>query len=353
MLALGVLAPGEVRRSARLERKFHSPHEFLAELHRRGTITRLQAIQIGRGRGHHLVVGPYLLLDRLGAGGMGRVFLARHRRLHRLAALKLVRLDRRHCPVARGRFLREVRLVSRLNHENVVHAYDAGTAHRSLYLAMEYVPGPDLGRVLVSRGALPAGLACEYAQQAAIGLQHIHERGLVHRDLKPSNLGLSSDGRTVKVLDVGLARSNRIGKVASSLSQERRLIGSPDYASPEQVLDSRRVDPRADLYALGCTIYHMLAGHVPFPGGTLIAKALRHLSETPRPIEELRSDLPAGLGDAIRRLMARRRTHRYRTAAEAAAALAPFATRFDGNSLPDVLAANRTATDLPTITSPY
>ena len=285
----------------------------------------MQAVQIGRGRGHHLVVGQYLLLDRLGSGGMGRVFLARHRTLGRLAAIKLVRLDRRHCTITRARFLREVRLVGRLNHENVVHAHDAGIAHNSLYLAMEYVPGSDLGREIVANGALDVGRACEYARQAALGLQHIHDRGLIHRDLKPANLGLASAGRTVKVLDVGLARSNRSGKRDSGLTHARKLMGSPDYAAPEQILDARKVDTRADLYSLGCSLYHMLAGRVPFPAGTAVAKALRHLSESPRPIDEVRADLPAGLGDLVRKLMARRREDRYGTAREVAAALASFA----------------------------
>jgi serine/threonine-protein kinase len=325
LLELGILPEADAELAERLEHRSTTERAFLTELFRLGKVTRLQAIQIGRGRAHHLVVGPYVLLDRLGSGGMGRVFLARHKVLGRLAAVKLIRLDRRKCTVTRTRFLREVRLVGRLNHENVVHALDAGRAHRAFYLAMEYVSGPDLGRVLLSSGGLDAGRACEYARQAALGLQHIHERGLIHRDVKPANLSLSANGRTVKVLDVGLARRQNKLVNASGLSQARRLIGSPDYASPEQVVDSRRADPRADLYALGCTLYHMLGGRVPYPGGTAIAKALRHLSETPTPIEELCPELPEGLGDVLRKLMARKRKHRYRTAAEAAAALAPFA----------------------------
>lgn len=327
--ALGILPKRDAKRAARLERRSASDRAFVTELHRRGLLTRLQAIQVGRGRAHHLVVGPYILLDRLGAGGMGRVFLARHRRLGRLAAVKLIRLDRRHCPTTKARFLREMRLVAELNHANVVHALDAGKAHHAYYLAMEYVPGPDLGSVIRSHGPLEPSRACEYARQAALGLQHIHERGLIHRDIKPSNLGLSANFRHVKVLDVGLARRQSQAPADPGLSQARRLIGSPDYASPEQVLDSRRADPRADLYALGCTLYHLLAGHVPYPGGTPVAKALRHLNETPTPIEELRPDLPAGLGDVLRKLMARRRVDRYGSALEAAAALAPFAATFD------------------------
>jgi eukaryotic-like serine/threonine-protein kinase len=350
LIRLGLLAEDDAGLAHRLERSSFGERHFLAELHRRGKLTRLQTIQAGRGRAHHLAVGPYLLMDRLGSGGMGRVFLARHRNLNRLAAVKLVRLDRRHCPATRGRFLREVRLVSRLNHENVVHAHDAGVAHGSLYLAMEYVPGPDLSRVLLSQGAFEPGPACEYARQAALGLQHIHDRGLIHRDIKPANLGLSANFHTVKVLDVGLARRNRSNWNDSGLSQARRLIGSPDYASPEQVVDSRRVDPRADLYALGCSLYHMLAGRVPFPGGTPVAKAMKHLSESPTPIDELRADLPNGLSEVLARLMARRRTHRFRTAEDAAAALAPFATPFvTGTPVGDTAPYSLASADCPTL----
>jgi serine/threonine protein kinase len=351
LLELGILSEADAKLAARLEQRSTTDRAFVTELHRRGKLTRLQAIQVGRGRARHLVVGPYLLLDRLGSGGMGRVFLARHRVLGRLAAVKLVRYDRRKCAVTRTRFLREVRLIGRLNHENVVHALDAGMAHGAFYLAMEYVHGPDLSRMLVSGGKMDAGRACEYARQAALGLQHIHDRGLIHRDVKPANLSLSANGRTVKVLDVGLARRNNKVVNDAGISQARKLIGSPDYASPEQVLDSRRADPRADLYALGCTLYHMLAGHVPFPGGTPVAKALRHLSETATPIEELRPDLPQGLGDVLRKMMVRKRTHRYRTAAEAAAALAPFAKPFDPvNSYPldEATATHPTTADWPT-----
>jgi len=323
MLRLGVLSPDDSLAVARLERRAADSHDFLRELYRTKKLTRLQAVQIGRGRGRHLLVGPYILQERLGGGGMGRVFLARHRRFSKLAAVKLIRYDRRHCSVTRARFLREVQLVSRLNHENVVHAHDAGEAHGAFYLAMEYIPGPDLGRVIQAGGPMEAGRACEYARQAALGLHHIHERGLIHRDLKPSNLALANDGRLVKVLDVGLARINRPG--ASRLSQARKMLGSPDYASPEQILDSRRVDPRTDLYSLGCSLYHLLTGRVPFPGGTTVEKALKHLSETPQSIEELRPDLPAGLGDLVRKLMMRRRSHRPRTALEVVAALTPFA----------------------------
>ncbi len=354
LMDLGLVPQAEQRAVAKMERRSPDQHRFLAELFRAGKLTRLQATQIGRGRGHHLMLGQYLLLDRLGSGGMGRVFLARHRTLGRLAALKLVRLDRRHCPNTKARFLREVCLISRLNHENVVHAHDAGIAHQSCFLAMEFIPGPDLGRVIVAKGALDIGWACEYARQAATGLQHLHDQGLIHRDLKPANLGLAKDGRLVKVLDIGLARSRENEASDTDMSQARKLMGSPDYASPEQILDARRVDPRADLYGLGCTLYHLLTGSVPFPGGTVLEKALKHLSEAPRPIEEFRSDLPSGLGYVVRRLMARRRTARFPTAGEVASLLASYATPLDAATAPtrqlnDTVLQFQTSASYPTL----
>ena len=353
MARLGILPAGQITEATRLEGLAPNPRAFLTDLVRRGWLTPLQAVQIGRNRGHHLVVGRYVLLERLGAGGMGRVFLARDPRLDRVVALKLVRLDRRHCSTIRTRFRREFLFAARLNHENVVHSHDAGIDHRALYLVMEFVPGLDLARVIASEGPLAVGRACEYARQALLGLQHIHDQGMIHRDVKPSNLGLARGGRTVKILDVGLARVQRKGDAPSRKRRRRKLLGSPDYVAPEQVVDSRRVDPRADQYALGCTLYHMLAGHVPFPGGTASEKAKRHLTKVARSIEELQPDLPAGLGDVLRRLMNLRRSARFATAAEAAAALAPYAVAF-GDSVSSVQKADSTISlpttaDLPTL----
>ncbi|MDB5308869.1 MAG: prkC 10 [Gemmataceae bacterium] len=347
LTGVGVLPADRAAEAARVEQLIPDCRTFVTELLRLGMLTRLQAKQVGRGRAHHLAVGRYVLLDRLGAGGMGRVFLARHRDSNQLVAIKLARLDRRHCPKTRARFLREVRLVGRLNHLHVVHALDAGFAHGMFYLALEYVHGPDLGRVVGTEGPLVPGRACEYVRQAALGLGHIHRQGIIHRDVKPSNLGLAAGGRVVKVLDVGLARSDEDG----GLSVAGRLLGSADYTAPEQVADPRRVDPRADIYALGCSLYNLLAGEVPFPGGSVVQKALRHRSDTPRPVEDLREDLPAGLGEVVRRMMARRRRDRVQTADEVADILARFATPVGLPAPPaDTIPGPPTTADLPTLT---
>jgi serine/threonine-protein kinase len=334
-----VLLPGRRGDLERLRPRFPSGEALATELARRGWLTPLQARWLARGHGRRLVVGQYTLLDRAGQGGMGDVFLAVHRRLGRRAALKVVRPDRAALPGFRERFLREVRALGRLDHENVVHAYDAGAWGRGWYLAMEYVPGPDL-RQLLSDGPLPPGRACEYARQAALGLGHLHDRGLVHRDVKPANLSLASGGRRVKVLDAGLVRE-REGQ-DDGLTRAGVLVGTPDYAAPEQVADSRRAGRRADQYALGCTLYHLLTGRVPFPDGNPVARAVARLRGTPRPAGDLRPGLPAGLVAAVGRLLARRPQDRFPDMGAAAEALAPFA-------VPESAGPGDTALTLPTL----
>jgi serine/threonine-protein kinase len=305
----------------RIRPRFATAADYLAELVRRACLTPLQARWLARGRSP--VVGPFAVLDRLGRGGSASVFLAHHRRMRRVVALKLLRpKDDR----ARARFGREAAALGALDHPHVVHAYDAGEDRGLLWLAMEYVPGPDLARLTREKGRLEARWACEYVRQAALGLQHVHDCGLVHRDVKPANLALTDDRRTVKVLDVGLAKHRVVADGNAGLTKPKVILGSLDYVAPEQAVDPRRAGPRADQYALGATLYHLLTGTVPFPGGHRTGKGLLRLLEEPVPVEQLRSDLPAGLPEVVRRLMARRPHDRFASADAAAAALAPFAT---------------------------
>ncbi len=344
-----ILTPARVGELESLRARFPSDEALLAELIHLGWLTALQGRWLLRGHGRRLVVGHYLIHKRIGTGGMGEVFLAHHRLMGRDAALKVVRIDRRDDDRHRTRFIREVRALGRLSHPNVVHAYDAGAVRRTLYLAMEYVPGPDLGQLIVSKGPLDPGTACEYVRQAALGLSHMHRRGLVHRDVKPSNLGLAGGGAEVKVLDVGLVKEkNPDAEPDSELTRAGHLVGSPDYAAPEQVADSRGADHRADQYALGCTLYHLLTGRVPFVGGTAVRKALRRLTEDPPPVEELRPGLPAGLGKLLRRLLAREPHDRFRDMAGVAAALVPFSTPVLMPVAPLRIASDDTAHTLPT-----
>ncbi|MGL4552232.1 MAG: serine/threonine-protein kinase, partial [Gemmataceae bacterium] len=303
----------------------------------RGWLTAFQLGRVMGGRGRTLSLGPYLLLDRVGAGGMGEVFKACHRRLRRVVALKVMLRRPDDDPSALPRFLREADAASRLSHPNIVAVHDAGEEGDRHYLAMEFIDGIDLGRLVHQAGPLPVGLACDFARQAALGLHHAHELGYIHRDVKPQNLlvGPRPDGGpapfdrfaggTVKVLDMGLVRSHHAAAGADPLTARGAMLGTIDYMSPEQANDASAVDRRADLYSLGCTLYHLLTGRPPFPGGLPLDKILRHQTETPPPLRDARPGVPPALDAVVARLMAKRREHRFATAAEAADALAPFA----------------------------
>ena len=278
---------------------------------------------------------------------MGHVFLARHRTFGRRAAVKVVRPDRTGDERARARFLREVRALGQLDHINVVHAYDAGAVGRAYYLAMEYLPGPDLGQMLQSGETPPLGHACEFARQAALGLHHMHERGLVHRDVKPGNLSLAEDGRTLKVLDVGLVKNPK-ADTNEELTRAGWLVGTADYAAPEQVVDARTADHRADQYALGATLYHMLVGDLPFPEGTPVARALRRVTEDAPLVSAKRPDVPSAVVDLVARLLARRSEDRFPSSRAAAEALAAFATPLTRSS-DETVVSLATYPTLPTI----
>lgn len=277
----------------------------------------------------------YRVVGLLGTGGMGAVYLAEHRRMQRVVALKVISPRLVASPSAVERFQREVKAAARLNHPNIVTAHDADQAGDLHFFVMEYVRGTDLNVLLDARGRLPVAEACEYARQAALGLQHAHENGMTHRDIKPHNLMVvPGPAPQVKILDFGLASlvseaALPVGPDAADptgeLTGAGAVMGTPDYMAPEQGRDARSADIRSDVYSLGCTLYTLLTGEVPFPGGTPLEKVQAHAERTPRPASELRPDLPPGLARVLDRMMARDPAQRYQTPAEAAAALAPFA----------------------------
>jgi eukaryotic-like serine/threonine-protein kinase len=313
--------PEHIREAEYLQSRCLSPADLAAELAQADLITPFQARWLGRGDGRKLAVGPYVLLDRLGTGGMGEVFLARHRSLFRRVALKVVRAVQSGNVRAEARFLQEVWAAGRFDHPHVVHAYDAGRDRGQYWLALAYVPGPDLHRLVREAGPLPPDEACRYAGQAARGLQHIHELGMVHRDVKPSNLMLDEWGR-VKVMDVGLAGEGAFrSSKDDGLTVTGRLLGSIDCIAPEQVEDARRAGPPADQYALGATLYYLLTGEPPFPDGTRMQRALARLAADPVPVQALRPGVPDEVAAVVQRLMARRPKDRFTNLAEAAVAL--------------------------------
>lgn len=302
---------------------------LLRDLSQRGWLTAFQADLLQRGSGQELLLGSYVLLDKLGDGGS--VFRARNWKLRRLAAVKLIRKEQLASEVAVKRFHREIRALAQLDHPNLVRAYDADEVDGRPFFAMEFVDGIDLERLVREHGPLPPGLACEYIRQAAVGLQHAHERGLVHRNLKPSNLLLArnKDTGTIKVLDLGLAlQFDRPSSEQSiTLTQLHTTLGTPDYMAPEQSVAAHRVDIRADLYSLGCSLYYLLTGKVPFPGNSVADTLLKHQMEQPEPIESLRRDVPEAVAAICRKLMEKKPENRLQTPADLVAALEPLAPK--------------------------
>jgi serine/threonine protein kinase len=263
----------------------------------------------------------YRVVRLLGEGGMGSVYEAEQLVMQRRVALKVIHRAYTANPAAVERFRREVRVAARLAHPNIVTAYDAETAGDSHFLVMEYVEGVSLARLVRERGPLPVAEACAYVRQAALGLQHAHERGLVHRDVKPDNLIRCADG-TVKVLDFGLAALT--AERGAGLTEENVVMGTPDYMAPEQAEDSRSADIRADLYSLGCTLYYLLTGKAPYPAPTPLLKVLAHREQPVPSVREARPDVPRELAAVVGRLLAKRPEDRYQTPGEVAAALEPF-----------------------------
>jgi len=299
------------------------PEALARDLVRRGLLTAYQVRRLWKGEGQELFLSQYVLLDRLGEGGMGEVFRARHTRLDRDVALKIMRKEKMAKPEAVKRFRREIRAAATLAHENVVRAFDADQSGDVHFFAMEFVDGTTLDQLVDEKGPLPVTEAADYVRQAALGLHHAFEKGLTHRDIKPANLLVDKSG-VVKISDLGLVllEDPETAESAGRLTKEGLTVGTPDYVAPEQARNPRAADVRADIYSLGCTFYYLLTGEVPFPGGTPTEKMLRHAREVvPAPS---RPDLPDDVRGILARMTARRPEHRYQTPAEVAAALQPF-----------------------------
>ncbi len=310
-----------------LQDRYPDPDTLACELVLRGFLTRFQAEKIFQGEAHKLLLGQYIILQPIGEGGMGVVFKARHARMKRVVALKVIRKDAAGGDSALQRFNQEIEAAAQLSHPNVVIAYDANDFEDTLFFVMEYVDGIDLGHLVRRVGPLPVGRGADYIRQAALGLQHAHERGMVHRDIKPSNLLLAYSDSIVKILDMGLARlqQSMTTQQPGHLTSTGMVMGTPDFISPEQARDARSVDIRSDLYSLGCTLYFILAGQPPFPDGSFTEKLLKHNMDRAQPIQDFRPEVPAELMAIIDKLMAKNPKDRYQTPIELARALTSFA----------------------------
>ncbi|HVK10829.1 MAG TPA: protein kinase [Gemmataceae bacterium] len=266
----------------------------------------------------------YANVVELGRGGMGVVYRAHNVLLGRDEVLKVMAPHLASGSDATDRFLREIQAAAQLDHPNIVRAYAARQVNGFIIFSMEYVPGEDLGKVVRGKGPLPVVHACYYARQALLGMQHAHDRGMVHRDIKPANLIRLRRGsrHTIKILDFGLAKIADRG-AGPGLTGVGRMLGTPDYIAPEQIVDAQKAGPSADVYSLGCTLYFLLTGRPPFAAGGLYDLLRQHRDEAPTPVDQFRSDLPVGLADVVGRLMEKDPEKRP-SASAAAAALGEF-----------------------------
>ena len=295
-------------------------------------LTKYQATEVYQGKTKGLVFGEYTVLDQIGEGGMGVVLKARHRRMNRLVAVKMLPAGKTDSPEAVERFCHEVRAAARLSHSNIVAAYDAGVHEGANYMVMEYVEGKDLAAILRERGPLPVAEAVELILQAARGLQYAHEEGVIHRDIKLGNLLLDKKG-TVKILDMGLAHLQTLGSADKSASasldetQDERLthtgqvMGTCDYMAPEQAEDTSRADHRADIYSLGCTLFRLLTGNTPYAGETYMKVLLAHREKPIPSLRETRNDVPESLDRVFRKMLAKNPKDRQQSMAEVIADL--------------------------------
>jgi serine/threonine-protein kinase len=281
-------------------------------------LTDYQARRFLSNKAYGLVVGRYVILDRLGSGSMGRVYKAHHLMMDRVVALKIIAPEIASNERVVARFQREMKLVGRLDHPNVVRAFDADQINKILYIVMEFVSGESLGKRL-RRGTIPPVEMVSYAAQAALGLGHAHAQGIVHRDVKPSNLLLNEE-RKIKVLDLGLGVLMAADEQSTFATADGIAVGTVDYMSPEQAC-GRDVDGRSDLFSLGCAMYHLMAGQLPFPGDSPIERLGNRLSGRPVPITDHLPDLPSGLVQVIDKLLSPRPQDRFQTAEETADAL--------------------------------
>ncbi|MBY0460645.1 MAG: serine/threonine protein kinase, partial [Gemmataceae bacterium] len=299
---------------------------------RDGDLTFFQSKQLKLGRYKRFTIGSkYRLLELIGAGGMGAVYLCEHTLMRRLVALKVLPVEKLDDQSNLERFYREARAVAALDHPNIVRAYDIDQYERLHFLVMEYVDGTSLqeivARYAVEKRSFDPIRAAHYIAQAAVGMQHAHELGMVHRDIKPGNLLLDRAG-VIKVLDMGLAKF--FHKQQDSVTEkydDQCVLGTADYLAPEQAVTSV-VDVRADIYSLGGTLYFMLTGQTPFPDGTIASKLVAHQNidrRPPKPVEAFRPDVPSGLLAVLRRMMAKEPDDRYQEPIEVAEALAEWA----------------------------
>jgi serine/threonine protein kinase len=309
-------------------------HELAEELVRQQRLTPFQAAAVAGGQ--QLVIGNYVVLGKIGEGGMGQVFKAKHRRMERVVALKVLPSAVSQDERAVQRFQREVKAVARLSHPNIVTAYDADECNGVHFLVMEFVEGCDLASLVQQQGPLPIDQAVDCIVQAARGLEYAHRQGIIHRDIKPANLLVSgrvvSGDHQVKVLDLGLARfaaaadgPAAVPETDTGLTHSGWVLGTADYMAPEQALNAKQADHRADVYSLGCSLYWLLTGRPLYAGQTVVEKIVAHREQPIPSVRPARADVPEDLEAIFRKMVAKDPADRYQSMTEVLAALGPLA----------------------------
>ncbi len=298
-------------------RRLTTADDFARELVKQEFLTKLQAAAVLQGKTQNLIFGDYVVLEKLGSGGMGQVFKARHKPTQKNVALKVLSADAVKNRRMVERFKKEARAVARLKHPNIVRAYEAGKINRIRYLVMEFVDGENLLNRVKRKGQLSVDECVSCVLQAARGLDYAHQKGIIHRDIKPSNFMRDRKGR-VKILDMGLARvdEGQDEDDAMRLTVAGQMLGTARFMAPEQIEDARKSDVRSDIYSLGCTMYFLLRGKAPYSGETVAHTLMAHVSAPVPDLCKKRSDVPDWLGAIFQKMLAKKASERFQTMGE-------------------------------------
>lgn len=303
------------------------PVELAKALQQQKIITRWHCEKLLAGKYKGFFLGNHKLLGHIGSGGMSSVYLAEHTKMHDLRAIKVLPQSRLGKSSYLARFQQEAKAIASLNHPNVVRAHDIDNQGDTHYIVMEYVDGDDLQTIVKKKGPLPFDKVANYMAQAAHGLQHAHDVGLIHRDIKPANILINSAGK-VKILDLGLALFTDEAQSSLTIDFNDKVLGTADYLAPEQALNSHKVDHRVDLYGLGCTMYFLLTGHAPFPEGTIAQRIAKHQKEMPKEIRKIRPECPGELEGICWKLLQKDPKFRYSSAAQTAEVLEAWLAKY-------------------------
>ncbi len=314
----GIISQGKLENFVPPKAHPKNAEELIAELVKQSQLTKFQAQAVAAGKARSLILGEYTIVDKIGAGGMGQVFKAEHRRMKRPVAIKMLPPAMTKDTAALARFQREVEAAAKLEHPHIVAAYDAGQAGSAHFLVMQYVDGQDLSALVKKHGPLSVESAVGYLLQAARGLEYAHGEGVIHRDIKPANLLLDKKG-AIKILDMGLARISTDGNAATQaeLTGTGAVMGTVDYMAPEQAMSTKSADARADIYSLGCSLYYLLTGSPVYDGETITARLVAHQFS---PVPSL-GDVPEAVEAIFQKMVAKKIEDRYQSMTEVIADL--------------------------------